>query len=400
MKKGAASLALFGGTPAFTRPVSIGQRNFAKWDRFEQAFRGIFSRRYYTNHGPLAQELEERLAGFFGVKHALCMTNATIGLMIAAKALGLTGKVLVPAFGFIGTVQSLTWAGLEPVFCDIDPMTHLITPLSVEQSVDPEVSAILGVHLWGNICHPVELEQVADENGLRLYFDAAHAFGCSYNGVTAGQFGDLEVFSFHSDNMLNSLEGGCICTNDDTLAELIRNIRSSYGIRKPMTVSLTGNGRMSEAQAALALISLEDFPRNRKANQERFELYKSRLSVIDGIQLVCQEPETRSNYQQIVVEIDEVSFGLSRNVVFRILEAENVGHPLYPAGSIHCNEPYRTLYPELKDAFPQTDRVSARFIQLPTGQHVSGEDVQTLCDIFKLLHEQAGHITALMEEMK
>jgi dTDP-4-amino-4,6-dideoxygalactose transaminase len=397
MKKGAGSLALFGGNPAFTRPLSIGQRNFVGWDRVEHALRGIFSRRYYTNHGPLVQELEERLAGFFGVRHVLCMTNATIGLMIAAKALGLTGKVLVPSFGFPGTVQSLTWAGLEPIFCDIDPVTHLITVASAEQGITPEVSAILGVHLWGNICHPGELARVADEKGLRLYFDAAHAFGCSCNGVPAGQFGDMEIFSFHMDNMLNSLEGGCISTNDDNLAEIIRNIRSSYGIRKSMTVSVTGNGRMSEAQAALALLSLEDFPRNRAANQERFELYQKRLSVIDGIRLVCPSSETQSNYQHVVAEIDEAAFGLSRTVLTSIIEAENVGSPLYPAGSIHHHEPYRTLYPGLQEAFHQTDKVSSRFLQLPTGKHVSGEDIQTLCDIITIAREQAGDIRALLK---
>jgi dTDP-4-amino-4,6-dideoxygalactose transaminase len=159
-----------------------------------------------------------------------------------------------------------------------------------------------------------------------------------------------------------------------------------------MPVPMTGNGRMSEAQAALALLSLEDYPRNRALNQERFKLYLSRLDDLNGIRLICPEPGDSSNYQHVVAEIDAEAFGLSRDVIVRILEAENIRCSHYPYGGIHRCEPYRSRYPENLEAFPSTDTVCARFMQLPTGQHVTTEDINAICDIIAYVYENAGHI--------
>ena len=252
--------ALLGGTAAFEKMLPVGQLYFPSWERYEAAMRGIFERRYYTNQGPLVQQLEERLQDYLGVKHAICVTNATIGLMMAAEALELSGKVVMPSFTFIASAQSLSWTGIEPVFCDVDPVTHQLAIDQLDSLIDDHVTGIMGVNLWGGACDPIALEKYTRTRGLKLYFDSAHAFGCEVDGTKIAGFGSIEIFSFHATKVLSATEGGCLCTNDEMLAARLRNIRSSYGAGKPVPVVKTSNGRMSEAQAAIALIKSRRLP--------------------------------------------------------------------------------------------------------------------------------------------
>ena len=200
-------LALLGAPPAFAEPVLLGQRYFPSWDRYRQAFQEIFDRQYYTEYGPLNQQLEQKLQQFLGVKHAICVTNETVGLMMAADAIGLSGRVIVPRHALASSTQSLVWAGLEPVYCDMDSDTHQIRIEQVESLIDESVSAIMGVHLWGGACDPKGLAQIAAAHQIELYFDAAHAFGCVVDGTRIGNFGRCEVLSFHQANILNATEG-------------------------------------------------------------------------------------------------------------------------------------------------------------------------------------------------
>ena len=163
----ARDLAIFGGAPAFDRTLPIGQLYFPEWKEYEARFRDIFARQWYTNQGPLTQELERRLEAVFGVKHAICVTNATIGLIMAAEALGLTGKVVTPSFSFVATAQALEWANLRPVFCDVDPATHHVTASLIQPHLDDDVSAILAVNLWGGSCDQQALQRLADQHNLQ-----------------------------------------------------------------------------------------------------------------------------------------------------------------------------------------------------------------------------------------
>lgn len=165
-----SEFALFGAEPAFKMPMPIGQLYFPSWDRYESAVRGIFDRQYYNNNGPLLTQLEDKLQQFLGIKHAICVSNATIGLMMVADALRLSGKVILPAFTFIASPQSVSWAGLEPLFCDIDAETHHVDINQVEALIDEDVSAIMGVNLWGGACQVKALVELAETRCLHLYF--------------------------------------------------------------------------------------------------------------------------------------------------------------------------------------------------------------------------------------
>jgi dTDP-4-amino-4,6-dideoxygalactose transaminase len=317
-------LAVFGAEPALPRRLPLGQQNFPDWQRYEAAFRDIFKRQYYTNHGPLAQALEARLAEHLHVGHAICVTTATIGLALAAQALGVKGKVVVPALSYVQTAQSLAWAGVKPEFCDVCPETGHLTPRSVEAHLHDGVTGILAANLWGGAADIEGLRQLAERRGIALYFDSAHAFSCEIGGQPVGGFGRLEVISFHSSHILGAAEGAVICTNDDDLAAHVRNIRSNYGMGRRVPVGKTANGRLSEAQAAIGLMNLDDLPELLARNRRLYETYRECLADIPGLQLVAPAGVSASNHQNVVCRIDAERFGLSRDALISVLDAENV----------------------------------------------------------------------------
>lgn len=395
MKRQLSDLAILGGSKLCDSFLPVGQINIPEWERFEALANGIFDRGCYSNHGVLAQEFENKLCQLFNMPHAVTLTNATIGLCLALKALDLApgDKVVVPAFTFAATVQALTWAGLEPVFCDVDPHTHNITAQTVAPWLDtPGVKVILGVHLWGNPCDLQGLETLAHERGLSLFFDAAHAVGCTYGGKNAAEFGVCAVFSFHATKVLSSTEGGCVATNDGEIAERLRNLRSISGRHANVPVPVNSNGRFSEMQAAFGLLSLEDFPRNCAANEKRMRLYHEGLRDVPGVRFLLPTPGERHNYQYVVLEIEEKEFGFSRDELVRILEAENILVRRYFVPGMHRCVPYKTQFPQYVDALPVTDALCEKVMQVPSGQRVTDEDIAVICGLIRFIHAHAREL--------
>lgn len=392
-------LAVFGGEPAFALPVHVAQLNLPEWTTVEQSFRGIFQRRYYANNGPLVLALEQALAERIGVDHVVCVTNGTLGLTILARGLELAGEVVVPAFTFPATVQALSWAGLTPVLCDVSAETHMMTSVTAAAALSRETMGIVGVHLWGRACDPAELQTFAAEHDLTLFFDACHAIGCSHGGREIGVFGAGEVFSFHATKILNGAEGGCITTNDARLADRLRTIRNFHGSQTFATVDTRINGKMSEAQAAMALASLADLPRNIAANRERYRRYDELLGDLPGISLM-RYPDHANNFQYVVVQIDETSCGLHRDVLFRLLTAENVlcRRHFYPG--VHRMTPYRNTIATRVGAFPGTDRLCDSLLQLPIGQAVASTDIERICDLLRGILERAEEIVARLRKQR
>src|SRR5882724_336712 len=223
-------LALFGGRPAFDRPLHVGRPNIGSRKRFFELLEGALDRGWLTNSGPLVDEFEKKVSDYVGVKHCVSICNATIALEIAIRAAKLDGEVILPSFTFVATAHALQWQKITPVFCDIDPATHTIDPAKVERMITPRTTGILGVHLWGRGCDVEALAAIARRRNLKLLFDAAHAFGCTHRGKMIGGFGDAEVFSFHATKFLNSFEGGAVVTNDDELARKVR-LMKNFGFR-------------------------------------------------------------------------------------------------------------------------------------------------------------------------
>lgn len=388
-------LAILGGQPAFSSQLNVGQLEFPSWSDFQNSFEELFERRWYTNHGPLTVELEAKLCEYLGVRHAMTMTNGTIGLMVAAKALGLTGKVVMPAYTFIASAEALTWCHLDPVFCDVDPDTHNITAELVEPLLTDEVSAIMGVHLWGNSCEVDALTKLARSHGVTLFFDAAQAFASEYRGQKVGGFGELEVFSFHATKLFSATEGGVVCTNDDELAKRVRNIRSSYGAGPAVDVPFTANGRFSEAQAAMALLSFKALPEVLSRCVQLHQAYEQRLSDVPGIRVLSSDGENKGNNQYAVIEVTEDEFGISRDTLTEVLKAENVYARRYFRPGVHRTDYYATRYPQFHNQLPVTDRLCNSVLQLPSGQGIDVEVVERVCDIVIQAHENAAKIRGL-----
>lgn len=384
-------LAILGGAPCFLQPVNVGQLYFPDWQRYEEAMRGIFDRQYYNNNGPLLAEFELQLAQFFGVKHAICVHNATFGLMMALEALGLNGKVIVPSFTFVASVQAIAWSKLTPVFCDVDPKTHQLDLAQVRQLIDDEVSAVMGVNLWGGACKPIELEALCKEHNLKLLFDSAHSTGCEVDGKKVGGFGCAEVFSFHATKMLSTTEGGCITTNDDNIAALLESMRPSYSKAKPVDVVKVINARMSEAQAAMGLLNLSDFEKYRQNNEDIFWAYAKGLESIRGIEIVTPSGVSRSNYQYIVVLVEAQQFGMTRDQLQSALVAENVNARRYFYPGVHRTIEFEPIYSAQHHSLPVTEQLSDSCMQLPVGAHVDTEIAHKICELIKniQLHAQA-----------
>jgi dTDP-4-amino-4,6-dideoxygalactose transaminase len=376
-------LAIFGSPPSFSDRLCVGTPNLGDKERFLQRVNGILDRRILTNDGPLVRELERKVAEAVGVRHCVATRSATAGLQIAVRALGLSGEVIVPAFTFIATAHVLGWQGIKPVFGDIDRDTHNLDPAAVERMISPRTTGILGVHLWGRACDVDALTDVARRHGLRLLFDAAHAFGCTRAGRRVGSFGEAEVFSFHATKFINSLEGGAVVTNNDELAEKMRLMRNFGFEDYDRVVCLGINGKMDEVSAAMGLTSLESFEEFLSVNRRNYDEYARGLAGIPGIRLVPYDDRERCNRQYVVLEVDEPVSGIDRDLLMRVLWEENVLARRYFYPGCHRMEPYGSSPPDAGYALPETERLAGRILQLPAGTAVGRAEVAAVCSLVR-----------------
>jgi dTDP-4-amino-4,6-dideoxygalactose transaminase len=363
-------------TPCFRRQLHVGCPNIGDREQLLARLEDILDRRWLTNNGPYVQAFEEQICHYLGVKHCIAICNATVGLEIAIRGLGLSGEAIVPSFTFPATAHALAWQGITPVFCDVDPATHNIDPEQVERLITPRTTGILGVHLWGNPCDVDALAEIANRRGLRLLYDAAHAFGCGRHDRMIGNFGDAEVFSFHATKFVNSGEGGAIVTNDDDLAESFRRLRS-FGLEQGEAVEVGTNGKMSEFSAAMGLTSLESVETFIDRNRANYRAYEAALADVPGLRLLTPRTPVH-NYQYVVVDVDLAQTGVSRDKLVEMLIDENVLAKKYFAPGCHRMEPYRARAEMTPRALPATERLCDRLFQLPSGSSIEADDISQI----------------------
>ncbi len=389
-----ADLALLGGSRAFPGTLYVGRPNLGDRRRLHERLDEILDRRWLTNQGPCVLEFEERLAALAGVPHCLAVCNATVGLEILLRATELRGEVIVPSFTFIATVHALHTVGLTPVFCDVDPATHSLDHRRVAELITPRTAGILAVHLWGRAAAVDELTVLAERHGLTLLFDAAHALHASSHGRPVGGFGRAEVFSFHGTKFVNSFEGGAITTHDAALAERLRLHRNFGFAGYDHVVSPGTNGKMSEIAAAMGLTSLDAMPDFVGVNARNYAAYQAGLANLPGLELFPYDPAERNNYQYVVLTLDAARTGLSRDLLVRALQAENVLARRYFHPGCHRMEPYRTLQPRAGGTLPVTERLADSVFALPTGTAVDPAAIAALCDLLRFLLAHGPALTA------
>ncbi|NJM19811.1 MAG: aminotransferase class I/II-fold pyridoxal phosphate-dependent enzyme [Richelia sp. SL_2_1] len=384
MKKNLNELAIFGGVPTFKEKLHVGRPNIGSREVLLQRINDVLDRKWLTNNGPLVQQFEQEIASLVGVKHCIATCNATVGLEIAIKACGLKGEVIIPSFTFIATAHALQWQGIEPIFCDVDRNTHNIDPQKIEPLITENTTAIMGVHLWGRGCDVAALAQIAHRYKLKLLFDAAHAFGCSYQGQMIGNFGNAEVFSFHATKFCNSFEGGAIVTNDSELAKKIR-LMKNFGFSDYDCVDELGiNGKMNEVSAAMGLTSLESVDIFINVNLKNYQKYQQELSNIPGVNLITYDHKERCNYQYVIVEIDESITGINRDQLYQILWEENILARRYFYPGCHQMEPYRSRIADMGLMLTNTRHLAARVLALPTGTAIGKREISNICQILRL----------------
>jgi dTDP-4-amino-4,6-dideoxygalactose transaminase len=377
-------LAINGAAPAFTEQLHVGRPNIGDKNEFLKYVDQVFDRKWLTNNGPLVQQLENKIADYHDVKHCIAMTNGTVALEIAIRALEFTGEVILPSYTFIATAHALHWQGITPVFADIDPVTHSLSPDSVRKMITSKTTGIIGVHLWGRAAAVDELQEIADEHQLKLMFDAAHAFGCSYKGKMIGSFGEAEVLSFHATKVFNSFEGGAVLTNDNDLAEKIRLMRN-FGFAGIDNVIYPGtNGKMSEMSAAMGLVNLDKIGEFIQVNQINYQTYKKYLSELPGIRLYTYDETESNNFQYIIIEVTDES-SVSRDTMVAALNAENILARKYFWPGCHAMLPYRELYLDAGLILTETEKIAGKVIVLPTGGELDDNKIHMILQIIKVL---------------
>lgn len=375
--------------PLFTEPRHVGAPNLGSRSRFLELLDVALDNRRFTNDGPLVQEFEARLASELDVKHCVTAVNGTVALEMTARALGMSeGSVLVPSYTFVATPHSIAWQGGRPVFVDIDPSTHNISPAAVEHAIQQtsDLSGIVAVHLWGRPAAIKQLGDIAAQAGVPLVYDAAHAFGVKDDTGAIGGFGDAEVFSFHATKFFNSFEGGAVTTNNDILASELRSMRNFGFAGVDDVITVGTNGKMTEVCAAMGLANLEHIDEFIEQNRLVHEAYAQGLRETQSVELLSHSSVPRSNYQYVVVEASSMRL---RDALSEELRRNNVLARKYFWPGCHRMEAYSGE----SHPFPllDTESVSDRVLVLPGGSSVSPEEAAKITQVIsRITQELAG----------
>jgi dTDP-4-amino-4,6-dideoxygalactose transaminase len=344
----------------------------------------IWKEQILTNGGPQHQALEKALCQTLKVPSLSLFNNGTIALITACQALELSGEVITTPFTFPATPHILTWNQLTPVFCDIDPVTMNIDPTKIEALITEKTSAILGVHVYGTPCDVFAIERIAQRHGLKVIYDAAHAFGVEIDGRGIGSFGDVSMFSFHATKLFHTAEGGCI-TFSPSMKQHV-DLLKNFGIKNEDEVILPGiNGKMNEIQAALGLINLNSLDEERQRRASIVNVYREELSDVEGITLVNLPENVRSSYQYFVIRIQQEKFGISRDEVHCRLKDYNVITRKYFNPLCSNYECYKQLPSAQPELLPVAHEIVQEVLVLPLYGQLPLESARTICAMLRSL---------------
>jgi dTDP-4-amino-4,6-dideoxygalactose transaminase len=372
----------------FDKPITAARPALPPLEEFRQGLEGIWDRAWLTNNGLLVERFRDNLVEVCGTENLSLFANGTLALQIALQGMGITGDVITTPYTFVATTHALFWNKIRPVFVDIEPEYYSLDPVQVEAAITPWTSAILAVHVYGQPCRLKELEQIARKHGLKLLYDAAHAFGVEVGGTPIGQFGDLSMFSFHATKVFHSIEGGMLTFRDPGLRRLFDYLKN-FGFENETEVVMPGtNAKMNEFQALMGLLLLRRMDEMLEKRQAINGRYRERLGLIPGIRLVSEPAVTvRYNCAYMPVEVDEKEFGLTRDQLYLSLREYNVFarryfYPLVP--DFAC---YRGVV--AAGDLPVARRVASRILTLPMYSDLALDDVNRICDIIEHLQSQS-----------
>ena len=381
--------AILGGKPAFEQKIQIVRPVLPPYAEIQDGIQEILSTGMVTR-GKYLDSFEKAIADHLDVRHAVAVSSCTTGLMLAYRALNLTGEVIVPSFTFMATVSAMAWCGLKPVFVDVDPRTTTLDPALVEGAITPRTSALVAVHNFGNPANIDALQEIASRRKLKLVFDAAHGFGALYQGTPVGGQGDAQVFSMSPTKLLISGEGGVVTTNDNQVAKMVR-IGREYGNDGSYDSIFPGlNARLPELSALMGLTSLKNLEQAALSRNQTAALFREQLERCPGIGFQEIRPGDRSSYREYSITIDPDKFGLSRDRLAEALLAENIDIRKYYDPPVHRQTAYKGYFDG--QPLPHTDWLSSQSLSLPMWSNMAPEITAKIAAAILNLHEHAGSI--------
>lgn len=359
--------------------ILVTRSSIPELDEYINEIKPIWDTHWLTNMGPKHIQLQEELLSYMGAENIELFTNGHMAIELTLQAMNLQGEVITTPFTFASTTHAIVRNGLEPVFCDIDPVTFTMDTEKIESLITDRTCAILPVHVYGNICNVEEIERIAHKYELKVIYDACHTFGETYIGKSIGSFGDASCFSFHATKVFNSIEGGAVTFKDKHLGDILYKLKN-FGIHGPEEVSAVGaNAKMNEFCAAMGLCNLRHLDEEIAKRQKVAERYHSHLEGIEGLQLNVVQPEVKSNYAYFPVVFEEKVFGASRVEVFDALAEQDIGARKYFYPLTNTFSAFHGKYNVMKT--PVALHISKRILTLPMYADLAFEDVDRICGI-------------------
>jgi dTDP-4-amino-4,6-dideoxygalactose transaminase len=352
---------------------------------YTELLEDIWKNKQLTNKGPFHEKFEIALKDYLKVEYVSLVNNATTGLIIALRALGIKGDVITTPFSFIATAHSIKWNGLNPIFVDIDPSTCNINPDKIEDAITDQTTAILPVHIYGNPCDTKNIKSIAIKNNLRVIYDGAHAFGVTHNRKSILNEGDLSVLSFHATKLFNTFEGGAIVSHSSEMKKRIDDLKN-FGFQNEITVDGIGiNGKMNELQAALGLLQLKYFNKVIEKRKRIAKIYREGLMDVNGISFIYDNKGVKNNYAYFPIFIDEKIFGKKRDEVYEELKKHNIYGRRYFYPLISQFGAYQDLQSAEKKNLPVAEQISKEVICLPIYPDLDNRDIERIVKIINTL---------------
>ena len=365
------------------KPIYVTQPALPPLEEFTEFLKQIWANKILTNNGPFHEQFEKELAEYLGVKYISVFSNGTLALITALQALRITGEVITTPFSFVATTHSLWWNNIKPVFADIDPNTFNLDAEKVEAAITPLTTAIMPVHVYGNPCNLEEFQRIADTYGLRLIYDAAHAFGVKVNGNSVLNFGDLSILSFHATKVFNTIEGGAIICQDEKTKKRIDFLKN-FGFADEVTVIEPGiNAKMNELQAAYGLLQLKYVDDNIAKRKVITEFYRKNLANIPGVNFMNDMEGIDHTYSYFPIFVDSSVYEKTRNELYHELKKHNIFGRRYFYPLISQFPTYRGLTSAKPANLPVAEKVAEEVICLPIFPGLSVDNIVTICQIIR-----------------
>ena len=350
-------------------------------NEFEKYLEDIWQRKWLTNNGYYHQELERALADYLGVKYISLFTNGTLPLITALQALRITGEVITTPYSFVATTHSIWWNGLKPVFVDVEEETGNIDPEKIEAAITPHTTAIMPVHVYGTPCNMARIQEIADIYGLKVIYDAAHAFGVNVNGKSVLENGDMSTLSFHATKVYTTVEGGALICRDEATKKRVDYLKN-FGFANEVTVVAPGiNSKMDEIRAAFGLINLKQVDLAIAQRKHVAELYRKALTNIDGIRILSDVDGVRHNYSYFPIFINEGEYGMSRDSLYSKLKAKDILARRYFYPLISDFPVYRGLRSASPANLPVATKLAQQVLCLPIYAGLSDKDVEKIVSL-------------------